>query len=41
MGSMQDLIKKLKAEAPKQEEAILDIMADHEKFMTDLNRSHN
>ena len=37
MGAVQDLIKKLKAEAPKQEKAILDIVAENETLMIDMN----
>jgi hypothetical protein len=37
MGAVQDLIKKLKVEAPKQEAAILDIVADNENLMIDMN----
>ena len=37
MGAIQDLIRQLKAEAPHQSEAILDIVAENETLLVDMN----
>ena len=37
MGAIQDLIKQIRGEAPNQEAAILDIIAENETLLVDMN----
>jgi hypothetical protein len=37
MGAIQDLIRQIRGEAPKQEAAILDIVAENETLLVDMN----